>query len=78
MPNAFKPIRLFTKEEMLKLQGRAKRNEFLSIAEVCALLKITRQTFHNWRSHGLKPEIASPVRIKLSTILAWWETRNRL
>jgi excisionase family DNA binding protein len=58
------------------VESRATRDDpLLTIAEVCAELRIPRSTFYDWRAKGLAPQcITLPsrkVRIERSALEAW-------
>ena len=56
------------------------RAEWLTVAEVCAELKISRSTFYEWRAKGLAPECVKipngGLRISRDDLNAWWDARR--
>lgn len=56
----------------------SKPRERLTIAEVCAELKIARSTFYEWRAKGLAPRCLKlpngEIRITRSDFETWLET----
>ncbi|WP_067489072.1 helix-turn-helix transcriptional regulator [Actinomadura hibisca] len=53
---------------------------FLTLAEFCALLKISRQTFYDWRQKGVAPRCHvlpnRQIRIELNDYKAWLAGRK--
>jgi len=61
-------------------ESRPRPDPLLTIAEVCAELRIPRSTFYDWRTKGLAPKcITLPsrqVRIERSELEAWKSARR--
>jgi excisionase family DNA binding protein len=61
------------------LRGRpARRDEWLTVEEVCDELKVSRRTFDRWRAQHTGPRSvrlggAGPVRVRRSWLEAWLE-----
>jgi hypothetical protein len=58
--------------------GRGAREEWLTVDEVCAELRIGRRTFERWRTLGVAPRATRPTRngplkIKRSWLEEWAE-----
>jgi excisionase family DNA binding protein len=57
--------------------GRGSR-QALTVAEVCAELRISRRTFQEWRAKGRAPRCAKlpngDLRITRAALDAWWTT----
>jgi excisionase family DNA binding protein len=58
--------------------GRDARDEWLTVDEVCAELRIGRRTFERWRTPGVAPRATRPTRngslkIKRSWLEEWAE-----
>lgn len=55
-----------------------RQNEKLTVAEVCAELKISRSTFYEWRAKGLAPKCTKipngGLRILRSDLDEWWNS----
>lgn len=62
------------------MKNSRRRTEWLTVAEVCAELKISRSTFYEWRAKGLAPECAKipngGLRISRDDLDAWWNARK--
>lgn len=58
--------------------ARAEREEYLTMAEVCARLNVSRSTFYFWRQTGKAPRcIVLPnkeIRVRVTDLDAWLET----
>lgn len=58
---------------------RGGSNEKLTLAEVCAELRIERSTFYDWRAKGRAPKCLKlpngEIRITRRDLDAWLETR---
>lgn len=57
-------------------QPGPERDEWLTVDEVCAELKISRRTFDRWRALGTGPKSkriggSGPVRVRRSWLEAW-------
>ena len=54
--------------------------EWLTVAEVCAEIKISRSTFYEWRAKGIAPEsVKVPnggLRVSRDALDAWWDARK--
>jgi predicted DNA-binding transcriptional regulator AlpA len=54
--------------------------EKLTLAEVCAEIKISRSTFYDWRAKGLAPKCSKlpngELRISRDELDRWWDTRE--
>ncbi|MFB9198451.1 helix-turn-helix transcriptional regulator [Actinomadura verrucosospora] len=52
----------------------------LTLAEVCAEIKISRSTFYDWRAKGLAPDCSKipngELRVSREDLNAWWEARK--
>lgn len=61
------------------LRGRAaRRDEWLTVEEVCDELKVSRRTFDRWRAQRTGPRSvrlggAGPVRVRRSWLEEWLE-----
>ncbi|SEG91000.1 Helix-turn-helix domain-containing protein [Thermomonospora echinospora] len=55
-----------------------RQNEKLTVAEVCAELKIARSTFYDWRAKGLAPKCTripnGDLRILRADLDEWWNS----
>jgi hypothetical protein len=61
--------------------SRSAANEWLTVDEFCAELKIGRRTFERWRSQGIAPRADrptrnGPLRMKRSWVEEWIEARE--
>jgi excisionase family DNA binding protein len=61
---------------------RAGRDEWLTVDEVCAELKISRRTFDRWRALGTGPKSkriggTGPVRVRRSWLDQWLDIPDR-
>jgi excisionase family DNA binding protein len=60
--------------------GRAVSREQLTIAELCAELKISRSTFYDWRAKGRAPRCLrlpnGDLRIRRADLDTWLDTRT--
>ena len=58
------------------------RDEWLTVDEVCAELKISRRTFDRWRAVGTGPKAKrlngnGPVRVRRSWLDEWLDTPDK-
>ncbi|WP_285696016.1 AlpA family transcriptional regulator [Actinomadura sp. NBRC 104412] len=55
-------------------------NEKLTLAEVCAEIKISRSTFYEWRAKGIAPPCYKigngELRVSRDDLDRWWEERK--
>ena len=62
--------------------ARAERDEWLTVDEVCAELKISRRTFDRWRALGTGPKAkrlggGGPVRVRRSWLDEWLDAPDK-
>lgn len=69
-----------TPQALADLKARASRpDEWLTVEEICAELKVSRRTFDRWRAVGIGPKCErlgghGPLRTRRRWLEAWAET----
>ncbi|RFS81421.1 DNA-binding protein [Actinomadura spongiicola] len=62
----------------MKTATRSK--EMLTLAEVCAEIKISRSTFYEWRAKGCAPKCYKidngEIRVSRDDLNQWWSERR--
>jgi len=66
-------------QALAELRAAARRDEWLTVEEICTELKVSRRTFDRWRATGTGPKCErlgghGPLRTRRSWLEAWAET----
>lgn len=67
-------------DQRLRLKTAVRSDEKLTVAEVCAELKISRSTFYDWRQKGRAPKCLTlpngALRVRRSELDRWLDSRE--
>jgi hypothetical protein len=68
-----------TPKALTELRAAERRDEWLTVEEICTELKVSRRSFDRWRATGIGPKCErlgghGPLRSRRSWVESWAET----